>query len=90
MTSTEEFGPDNPRPWDAYHPSLLSRGAPHETAGVMRALRAGRSGKEIVRMLKIKPNVLSKALSKAMDEENDAAKAGRDIHDAVFNRKSRS
>ncbi|UJD21169.1 hypothetical protein SEA_SORORFAGO_72 [Mycobacterium phage SororFago] len=90
MTKTDEHGPDNPRAWDPNHPLLKSTGAPHETNGVMRAHRAGRTGKELVQILKLKPLALSKALSRAMDEENEAAKRGRDIHDAVFNRRPRS
>ncbi|QGJ88825.1 hypothetical protein SEA_YECEY3_74 [Mycobacterium phage Yecey3] len=76
---TDEYGPENPRAWDPNHPLLQSRGAPHETAGVMRAHRAGYKGNELVKLLKMKPMTLTSALSKAMDDENTAARQSRDI-----------
>ncbi|AEK07344.1 hypothetical protein PBI_MYXUS_73 [Mycobacterium phage Myxus] len=78
-TSTNEWSPDNPRPWDPNHPLLKSRGAPHETNGVMRVHRAGFTGNELRQQLKMKPMAISKALSRAMDEEQVAAKQSRDI-----------
>lgn len=86
MTKTDEYGADNPRPWDPNHPMLKSRGAPHETAGLMRFHRAGNTGSFIMKTFKIKSMALTKAFSKSMDEEQDAARAGRYIHDAVISR----
>ncbi|QGJ88375.1 hypothetical protein SEA_DREAMTEAM1_67 [Mycobacterium phage DreamTeam1] len=92
MTSTnerpgEEFGPDNPRPWDPNHPLLRSRGAPHETNGVMRVHRAGYTGNELLKLLKMKPMAVSKALSRSMDEEGTAAKQNRDIFCPTYPRR---
>ncbi|QGJ90213.1 hypothetical protein PBI_SHEAKEIRA_67 [Mycobacterium phage SheaKeira] len=78
MTGTT-YSPENPRDWDPNHPLLQSRGAPHETNGVMRVHRAGRTGNDLRQELKMKPMAISKALSRAMDEEQTAAKQNRDI-----------
>ncbi|WKW87282.1 hypothetical protein SEA_CHARGERPOWER_67 [Mycobacterium phage Chargerpower] len=82
-----EHGPDNPRPWDPNHALLRSGAAPHETSGLMRIHRAGHSGKFILTTFKMKAMALSRAFSKAMEEEERAYKSGRDIHDVVLSRK---
>ena len=86
MTKTDEYGPDNHRDWDPNHPMLKSGAAPHETSGFMRIHRSGMKGNAIMKMFRVKASHLTKALSKAMEDENNAARQGRDIHDAVFGR----
>lgn len=81
MNKSEEFGPEDPRPWDLSHPSLGSP-SPHETAGVMRIHRTGKSGADLMVTLRMKGTALMKELQKAMNEEDAANKAGRPIHDA--------
>jgi hypothetical protein len=77
-----EHGPDNPRDWTTAHPSLLAQNTPHETAGVLRIHRAGRSGKEIMKALGLRGTSLMKQMQKAIDDESHAHACGRDIHDA--------
>ncbi|QFG11586.1 hypothetical protein PBI_BOGOSYJAY_73 [Mycobacterium phage BogosyJay] len=79
-TGTSEWTPENPRDWDPNHPLLKSRGAPYETPAFMRFHRAGYSGQFIMKAFRVGARTLSKALERAMDEENTAARQGRDIH----------
>lgn len=80
--ATAEYGPDNPRDWDANHPSLRDPRAPHETSGVLRMHRAGKSGADIMIALKLKGTALMRMMQRAMDDETAAERDGRQIHDA--------
>lgn len=84
QTDTVEHGPDNPREWSASHPSLSSPLAPHETAGVLRTSRAGYLGNEIMEMTGMRATVLVAALQKAMDDEGNAHRQGRQIYDSLI------
>lgn len=84
--TTNEHGPDNPRPWDANHPSLKSHLAPHETRAVMRMHRAGWPGGDIHKMLKLKGSQLLRGFRFAMEEEDLAHRSRRPIHDATVER----
>jgi hypothetical protein len=63
---------------------LESPYAPHETAGVLRTHRAGWAGGEIAKELKVGPFKVINALRTALDQEQEAAKSGRDIYDALI------
>ncbi|QJD50274.1 hypothetical protein SEA_IWOKEUPLIKEDIS_71 [Mycobacterium phage Iwokeuplikedis] len=63
---------------------LRSPMAPHESAGVLRMHRAGYKGKDIMKTLKLRGTKLMTQMSKAMDDEQSAARAGRPIHDALI------
>ncbi|QBJ04874.1 hypothetical protein SEA_ELEPHANTOON_73 [Mycobacterium phage Elephantoon] len=80
VEGTTEWSPENPRPWDPNHPMLKSRGAPYETPAFMRFHRAGWSGQFIMKAFRVGARTLSKSLERAMEEENTAARQGRDIH----------
>lgn len=82
MTKTAEYGPDNPRDWDPNHPMLRSPRAPHETAGVLRAQRAGYTGKELMNMFRLRGTALMRSLQNAMDAESQAYAVQLPIHDA--------
>jgi len=76
------YGPDNPRDWDPNHPMLKSPLAPHETNAAMRLHRNGHPNPEILKILKVKGTQLISMLRSAMDEEGDASRMHRPIHDA--------
>lgn len=76
MTKTDD--------WDPNDPILKSSLAPHETAGVLRVQRSGKRGAELMKLMKIRGTVLIKQLQKAMDDEGEAHRAGRPIHDALI------
>jgi len=82
MKDKQGFSPDNPRPWDPNHPMLKSPLAPHETNAAMRLHRGGWSNQHILGLLKVKGTQLIALLKTAMDEEGEAARMGRPIHDA--------
>lgn len=82
MPTSEASDPDNPRDWDVASPLLKSPMAPHETACVLRMKRAGYSGSDIMKLLKLRGQPMMGELKKALDEEFKAAKHGRIIHDA--------
>ncbi|QBJ01155.1 hypothetical protein PBI_ARISSANAE_70 [Mycobacterium phage Arissanae] len=75
-----EYGPDNPRLWDPNHPTLRSRGAPHETVGLLRFHRAGYSGQFLMRAFRVGAQSLAKVFEQGMEAENNAARQQRDIH----------
>ena len=85
MVKTEEFGPDNPRNWDPNDPMLKSSLAPHETGGVLRMHRAGKTGAELMKLLRLRGTKLMDQMQRAMDAESAAHRAGRPIHDALIN-----
>lgn len=85
MVKTEELGPDNPRDWNPNHPMLKSTGAPHETGGVLRMHRAGKTGAELMKLLRLRGTKLMNQMQKALDDEAEAHCAGRPIHDALIN-----
>lgn len=66
-------------------PILKSPLAPHETAGVLRAHRAGHQGSKLMKMLNLRGMRLMNEMKKAMDAESEAGKAGRPIYDALIN-----
>ncbi len=72
-----ELDPDDP---------LLARedAAPHELCGVMRWHRAGVPSKEIMSMLRLRGTKLAKVLQAAADEEREAVRSRRPIHDALI------
>ncbi|UJD20906.1 hypothetical protein SEA_ZIMMER_68 [Mycobacterium phage Zimmer] len=84
------YSPNHPRDWDPNHPMLKSAHAPHETAGVLRMQRAGHSGADIMKTLKIKASVLTKQFSKAIDAEQAAHSRGQAIYDAVIKSRPRT
>lgn len=84
MQATADYGPDNPRDWNASHPALSSPLAPHETAGVLRLNRAGYLGTEIMELTGMRATVLVAALQQAMEDENEAHRQGRPIHDSLI------
>ena len=100
LTDEEEYGPDNPRPWDTGHATLshtIEKGdqgrlqvnlkaiyAPHETAAVMRFQRTGRRGAVLGEAAGLRGTKISEALVKAMDEESQATARGCDIHDGLI------
>ena len=84
VKTAADYGPDNPRDWDPNHPSLKSSLAPHETAGVLRMHRAGKKGAELMKLLRLRGTKLMNQMQKALDAELGAAKAGRDIYDALI------
>ena len=77
MTKTDD--------WDPNDPMLKSSLAPHETVGVLRMHRAGYKGAETMKLLRLRGTQLMRSLQKAMDEETEAHRAGRPIHDALIN-----
>lgn len=79
-----EYGPDSPRPWDPNHRLLKSPLAPHETAGIMRAYRAGRRGPELMKILKLRGTALMNQMQRAMDQERAASDRGVAIYDAAI------
>src|SRR5699024_1520666 len=66
MAKSDEYGQDNPRPWDPNHWSLTVKGAPHETAAVLRMQRAGHPASKIMQVAKIKGISLVQRLQSAM------------------------
>ena len=82
MVKSDEHGPDNPRPWDPNHWSLTVKGAPHETAAVLRMQRAGHPASKIMQVAKIKGISLVQRLQSAMTDENVAHRRGIPVHDA--------
>lgn len=68
------------RKWDADDRILRSPHAPHEVAAVLRMHRAGWPAPAIAKSLGMRASKLVGALSKAMFEANQAAKANRDLH----------
>ncbi|AOZ61308.1 hypothetical protein SEA_DARTHPHADER_68 [Mycobacterium phage DarthPhader] len=86
----DKHSPDNPRDWNPNHPMLKSAYAPHETAGVLRMQRAGHSGADIMKTLKIKASALTKQFSKAIDAEQAAHNRGQAIYDSVIKSRPRT
>lgn len=64
--------------------ALLSKAAPHETAGLMRIHRTGRPAQEIAKMFKLRGHRLVAALKNTLDEEQAAYEQGRPIYDALM------
>lgn len=75
--------------WRSDDPILRSPHGPYETPAAMRMHRAGWPGATIMRQFKIPASKLMAALSKAMDEEQRAHRAGRPIHDALIPKEKR-
>lgn len=83
MTKTDEdYSPENPRNWDPNYPSLRSPAAPHETAAVLRCVRAGNTGQRLFQIFKgiYRGSQLEKAVQLALDQETNARTAGLPIH----------
>ncbi|QBJ00255.1 hypothetical protein SEA_PHARAOH_67 [Mycobacterium phage Pharaoh] len=80
------YGPDNPREWDPNHRTLSTRHAPHETSGLVRMHRAGHSGQQIMKLMKIKARELTKHFGAEIDAEQAAHAQGRQIYDALIKR----
>lgn len=74
---SKEIDPDDP--------ILKSSLAAHETAGVLRAHRAGHQGSRLMKLLNLRGMRLMNEMKKAMDAEAEAATAGRPSYDALIN-----
>ena len=70
--------------WTTEDPMLQSPVAPHETNAVMRMHRGGWLGENIMRSLRMSGRAVVKEMHKAMDDEQAAHAAGRQIHDALI------
>ncbi|AXH48840.1 hypothetical protein SEA_STEAMY_66 [Mycobacterium phage Steamy] len=82
--------PDNPREWDPNHLTLSSPLAPHETSGLLRMHRAGHSGEQIMKTLKVRAADFTRQFSKALDAEQAAHDQGRPIYDAKIKSRPRA
>jgi len=67
---------------DTRDPFLTSEMAPHESAGVLRMLRAGMSGPRISKELGISKQQLVHLMNLALDDEAEAERLGVKIYDS--------
>lgn len=81
MPQLEQYGPDNPRPWDPNDVRLKSKYAPHETGGVLRMQRVGFTGSEMTKMFRVSPAKLMSDIRNQLNAEDDASKRNKPIHD---------
>jgi hypothetical protein len=72
----------NKKDWSPDDPVLASPHAPHEVAAVLRMQRAGWPGAELMQVLGLRASKLMWALSASREEEEQASRANRPIHDA--------
>lgn len=68
--------------WNPNDPILKAPATAHETRATLRVLRAGWPGPQIAETLKLHGVQLMQSLQAALDEEGEAHRARRPIHDA--------
>ena len=61
---------------------LLTQPAPHERVGILRAHRAGWTGRQLTQLFKVPEITLLREIARAVQQEGVAYKAGLPMHDA--------
>jgi hypothetical protein len=69
--------------WTTADPSLHDGKAPHETRASVRMHRNGWPGLKIMERLNLRGSELMSSMQAGLDEEGDAHRAHRPIHDAA-------